>query len=238
MPKPLFARRGGVCASWGLVAGRLAIAGQMVGAIRGGQKLTFATKTKARIWLAGTHAKIVRGDWEPPAALAARRRAEARAAHAVSIGFAEYAKRWFERVRVEPNRSGRIRTHATIRYYRGKVSGYLVPEFGDTPVRRIGEPRIRVMAARLDQIHSPLNPKAESNGITRPVLIVLMMILRQAAKDGIIPAVPGISIPRQCSVRHDADHDPDDDVANPKQVEVLYEATPDLWAVMVLLAAW
>lgn len=200
--------------------------------------LTFATKTEARAWLAGTRTKIVRGDWEPPAALAARRRAEARAAHAVSIGFAEYAERWLERVRVEPNRSGRTRTRATIRSYRGKISGHLVPEFGDTPVRRIDEPRIRVMAARLDQIPSPLNPKAEFNGITRPVLIVLMMILRQAAKDGIIPAVPGISIPRQCSVRHNADHDPDDDVASPKQVEALYQATPDLWAVMVLLAAW
>ncbi|WP_254910536.1 tyrosine-type recombinase/integrase [Gulosibacter sp. 10] len=34
-----------------------------------------------------------------------------------------------------------------------------------------------------------------------------MMILRQAARDGIIPAAPPISIPKQESVRHDHDHD-------------------------------
>jgi integrase len=65
-----------------------------------------------------------------------------------------------------------------------------------------------------------------------------MMILRQAARDGIIPAAPNISIPRQESVRYDADRDPDEDAASPEQVEALYDATPDLWAIMVLLAAW
>ena len=56
--------------------------------------------------------------------------------------------------------------------------------------------RIREMTDRLDQIPAPLNPKSKFNGITRPVLIVLMMILRQAARDGIIPAAPNVSIPR------------------------------------------
>lgn len=36
----------------------------------------------------------------------------------------------------------------------------------------------------------------------------------------------------------DADAGPDDDVATPAQVEALYDATPDHWAIMVLLAAW
>ena len=43
-----------------------------------------------------------------------------------------------------------------------------------------------------------------------------MMILRQAARDGIIPAAPSVSIPRQESVRHDADHDESDDIITPK----------------------
>src|SRR5690606_12233740 len=106
------------------------------------------------------------------------------------------------------------------------------------PMRDIDVNRIRVMTDRLDQIPAPLNPKSKFNGITRPVLIVLMMILRQAARDGIIPSAPSVSIPRQESVRHDADHDESEDIITPKQVEALYEAVPDPWAIMVQLAAW
>lgn len=155
-----------------------------------------------------------------------------------SIGFAEYAERWIEFIRLEPTRGGKKRAVATVRSYKSKVTGYLIPEFGDTEIQRIDMARIRVMTHRLDQIPAPLNPKSKFNGITRPVLIVLMMILRQAARDGIIPAAPPISIPKQESVRHDHDHDPEDDVATPEQVEALYEATPDLYSIMVLLAAW
>ncbi|QPS33594.1 tyrosine-type recombinase/integrase [Brevibacterium casei] len=200
--------------------------------------LTFLTKTDARTWLAGVHTKIARGEWEPPSIVAARRRAEAEAEEARSIGFAEYAERWIEFIRLEPTRGGKKRAIATVRSYKSKVTGYLIPEFGDTEIRHIDMARIRVMTHRLDQIPAPLNPKSKFNGITRPVLIVLMMILRQAARDGIIPAAPPISIPKQESVRHDSDHDPEDDVATPEQVEALYEATPDLYSIMVLLAAW
>jgi len=170
--------------------------------------------------------------------VAARRRATAEAEKARSIGFSEYAERWVAFIRTEPNRSGRKRAIATVRSYKSKVDGYLVPEFEDTPIREIDEARIRQMTDRLDAIPSPLNPKSKFNGITRPVLIVLMMILRQAARDGIIPAAPNISIPKQEAVRHDADHDEDEDVASPEQVEALYEATPEHWAIMVLFAAW
>src|SRR5690625_2268541 len=141
-------------------------------------------------------------------------------------------------IKTEPNRSGKIRAVGTVRSYQGKVSGYLIPEFGDTPMRDIDVNRIRMMTDRLDQIPAPLNPKSKFNGITRPVLIVLMMILRQAARDGIIPSAPSVSIPRQESVRHDADHDESEDIITPKQVEALYEAVPDQWAIMVQLAAW
>lgn len=200
--------------------------------------LTFLTKTDARAWLAGVHTLIARQQWEPPSATAARRRATEEAEKARSIGFSEYAERWVAFIRTEPNRSGRKRAIATVRSYKSKVDGYLVPEFEDTPIRQIDEARIRQMTDRLDAIPSPLNPKSKFNGITRPVLIVLMMILRQAAREGIIPAAPNISIPKQEAVRHDADHDEDEDVASPEQVEALYDVTPDHWAIMVLFAAW
>ncbi|WP_227530991.1 hypothetical protein [Microbacterium tenebrionis] len=97
--------------------------------------------------------------------------------------------------------------------------------------------RTRAMTQRLDRIPAPLNPKSKFNGITRPVLIVLMMISRQAARDGIIPAAPSVSIPRQESVRHDSDHSEGEDVVAPRQVEALYRAVPGQWAIMVPLAA-
>ncbi|WP_187330412.1 hypothetical protein [Demequina iriomotensis] len=63
------------------------------------------------------------------------------------------------------------------------------------------------MTDRLDRIPSPLNPRSNFIGITRPVLIVLMMILRRAARDGIIAAAPAVSVPKQESVRRDEDND-------------------------------
>lgn len=202
------------------------------------KSLTFLTKTDARTWLAGMHTQIARGLWEPPTVGAERRRAEAEAERALTVGFTEYSERWLEINRTETNRSGKRRAVGTVRSYQGKVSGYLVPEFGNTPLREITVERIKKMTDRLDQIPALLNPKSKFNGITRPVLVVLMMILRQAARDGLIPAAPNISVPKQVSVRHDEDHDPDEDVASPNQVEALYRAAEPQWAVMVLLAAW
>jgi putative aldouronate transport system substrate-binding protein len=140
-------------------------------------------------------------------------------------------------IREAPSRSGKMRAAGTIRDYKGKVEGYLVPEFGDTPVREIDAETIRAMAGRLDKIPSVLNRNSKHNGITR-VMIVLMMILRQAARDGVIAAAPAVSIPAQKPVRHDEDHDPGEDVADPVQVEAVYLATPATWRVMILLAAW
>nr|BFF08120.1 hypothetical protein GCM10023233_30890 [Brevibacterium otitidis] len=148
--------------------------------------LTFETKTDARTWLSGVHRKIALGTWESPQAMAARLRAEAEAEAARTIGFTEYAERWVEMIRTQPSRSGKMRSAGTIRSYKGKVHGYLIPEFGDTPVRAIDKNRIREMTDKLDKIPSPLNPKSKFNGVTRPVQTVLMMILRQAARDGYI----------------------------------------------------
>ncbi|WP_457099406.1 tyrosine-type recombinase/integrase [Microbacterium sp. P5_E9] len=184
------------------------------------------------------HTKIARQEWEAPSTLAARRRAEAAGRKARSIGFSEYADGWIAMIRTEPKKGGKLRALGTVRSYKGKIDGYLIPEFGDLPIRDVDAQRIRLLITRLDSIPSPLNPKSKFNGVTRPVLTVLMMILRQAARDGIIPAVPAVSVPRQETVIKDADAGLDEDVATPVQVEALYEATPHQWAIMVLLAAW
>src|SRR5690625_4754506 len=65
------------------------------------------------------------------------------------MGFEEYSKRWLQRIRAEANRSGKIRAVGTVRSYAGKVTGYLVPELGDTPLKEIDADRIREMTDRL-----------------------------------------------------------------------------------------
>ncbi|MEV8134721.1 hypothetical protein AB0O37_05420, partial [Microbacterium chocolatum] len=97
----------------------------------------------------------------------------------------------------EPKKNGKQRAVGTVRSYKSKVDGYLIPEFGDLPVREIDAERIRLLTLRLDSIPSPLNPRSKFNGVTRPVLTVLLMLLRQAARDGVIPAVPTVTLPRQ-----------------------------------------
>lgn len=202
------------------------------------QALTFQTKTDARAWLARVQVSIAEGGWEAPAAAAERRRLEEAAEAARNIGFRDYAERWIDMVKSTPSRSGNMRSAGTVRTYRGKITGYLVPELHDTPVREIDVVRIRELAAKLDKIPAEVNRKATHNGVTRPVLVVLMMILRQAVRDGIIVAAPAVSIPKQKSVRHSADHDLSEDVIEPVQVEELYDATPPEWRILILLAAW
>lgn len=79
------------------------------------KSLTFLTKADARSWLTGMHARISRGEWEPPAAVPKRRRADTAADEARSIGFTTDAKRWIEMLRTEPNRAGRRRAAGTVR---------------------------------------------------------------------------------------------------------------------------
>jgi len=200
--------------------------------------LTFLTKTDARAWLASTHTSIARQEWEPPSVLAARRRAEVATEKKRSVGFSEYAERWIAMIRTQPKKNGKRRALGTVRSYKSKIDGYLVPEFGDLPIGEVDIERIGALTTRLDSIPSPLNPRSKFNGVTRPVLTVLMMILRQAARDGVITAAPAISLPRQEPVVKDPDAEVDDEVAAPDQVEALFNATPPQWRVMVLLAAW
>ena len=76
--------------------------------------LTFLTKTDARTWLAGVHTTIARGEWTPPSTVAARRRMEAAAEKARSIGFSDYANQWIATVRTEPKKNGKRRALGTV----------------------------------------------------------------------------------------------------------------------------
>lgn len=97
-------------------------AGSYTARTDGDKPLTFLTKTDARAWLASVHTKIARNDWEPPAVLAARRRAE-----------------------VEADRPPCAWAEAEYAHYRGgSVMETVRPVARDRRVRGMGEKRSRI----------------------------------------------------------------------------------------------
>lgn len=200
--------------------------------------LTFLTKTDARAFLNQTHAAIARGEWESPEDAVRRREEEAAAAARRDITFREYALAWLERVQHEPGKGGRPRRPGTVMVYRGRVHNYLLEPLGDLRVRDIDTGVVRALTAEIVARPSVLRPGAAHNGVAGDAVDMLKTILRAAVRDGLLETVPDVPTPSRRSVRHDADHAPEDDVATPQQVDALYEAVPQPWRIAVLLAAW
>ncbi|MEU2200570.1 site-specific integrase [Isoptericola sp. NPDC019482] len=204
----------------------------------GGQPLTFVTKTDARGFLNLTHAAIVRGEWESPEDAARRREAEAAEAARRDVTFREYALAWLDRVQHEPGKGGRTRRPGTVMVYRGRVRNHLLGPLGDMRVRDIDSAVVRAVSTELASQPSVLKPGVDHNGIAGDAVDLLKMILRAAMRDGLLETMPDVPTPSRRSVRHDADHTPEDDVATPQQVDALYAAAPEHWRIAVLLAAW
>ena len=92
---------------------------------------TFATKTAAREWLAGVHAEIAAGTWEPPEARAARLEAEARA----RLEFAEFAAEWLARY---PEGEKTWTRHESI------LRVHVLPRWGAVPLAEIAARDVRL----------------------------------------------------------------------------------------------
>jgi len=122
--------------------------------------------------------------------------------------------------------------------YRGRVRNYLLEPLGDMRVRDVDTDVVRKLTAELVARPSVLKPGAAYNGVAGDTVDVLKTILRAAVRDGILETMPDVPTPSRRSVRHDADHTPEDDVATPQQVDALYDAVPQPWRIAVLLAAW
>ena len=144
--------------------------------------LTFLTKSDAREWLNGVHAKIGRGEWLPPAEAVRRRRAAAEAAAARDVTFREYAERWLERIATEPGKGGKLRRPGTVLAYRGRVRNYLMAPLGDVKVREIDTERVRALVIKLVAVPSVLKEDARHNGIAGDAVDVLKMILRAGSE--------------------------------------------------------
>lgn len=87
--------------------------------VRYAAPLTFTSLTDARGWLAGQHAAIVAGTWEPPAVMKAKAEAEAADANET---LAEYAATW---LRTNRNRKGEVLRPRTVTEYKRLLSGPL-----------------------------------------------------------------------------------------------------------------
>ena len=82
---------------------------------------TFLTKTEAERWLTRAEAEILDGDWIDP--------------NAGRVSFGEYAADWIdERPNLRPK---------SIRLYRYLLRGHLFPDFGNVPLNRITDSRVR-----------------------------------------------------------------------------------------------
>jgi hypothetical protein len=148
------------------------------------RSLTFLTKGDARAWLNRVHERIARGEWEPPAEAARRRRAEAEAAQLRDITFREYAERWLEGIQREPGKGGKPRRPGTVIGYRGRVNNYLLEPLGDLKVRDIDTEVVRALTVDLVALAPVLKPGAKHNGVAGDVVDTLKMILRAAVRDG------------------------------------------------------
>ncbi|WP_051027962.1 hypothetical protein [Cellulosimicrobium cellulans] len=173
---------------------------------------------------------------ESPEDAARRREAEAAESARRDVTFREYALAWLDRVQHEPGKGGRTRRPGAVMVYRGRVRNHLLGPLGDLRVR--GSAVVQAVSTQLASQPSVLKPGADHAGIAGDAVDLLKMILHSAMRGGLLETMPDVPTPSRRSVRHDADHTSEDDVATPQQVDALYAAAPPHWRIAVLLAAW
>ena len=122
---------------------------------------TFATKTEAERWLTRAEAEILDGDWIDP--------------DAGRVPFGEYAADWIvERPSLRPH---------TIRLYRYLLRDHLHPGFGDLPLNRITDARVRRW--RKELLDSGVSPVT-----TAKAYRLLKAVMNTAVSDGLIRRNP------------------------------------------------
>lgn len=96
---------------------------------------TYRTKTEAKEWLAGIQADIGRKTWKSPEQEKAERLAAEALAAREAKTFASYAADWLEHRKL---------TRATHRSYESLLKIHLLPYWGETPIKQITSPDVRV----------------------------------------------------------------------------------------------
>ena len=173
-----------------------------------GGPLTFAAKADADRWLALRQAEIVRGAWLPPAEPAPK--------PAAPKMLGEYSAAWL---------AGRELSESTRRLYRATLAKQILPTFGATPLTEITPAKVRDWHARLRTKTGPRQRAAAYS--------LLRTIMTTAVADEAIAANP-------CRIRGAGSAKRAKPIrpATLAELEVLTEAMPPRYRLMVLLAAW
>jgi integrase len=164
---------------------------------------TFVTKTEAERWLTRAEAEILDGDWIDP--------------DAGRVPFGEYAADWIaERPSLRPH---------TIRLYRYLLRDHLHPGFGDLPLNRITDARVRRW--RKELLDSGVSPVT-----TAKAYRLLKAVMNTAVSDGLIRRNP-------CRLKGAGqEHSAERPVLSIAQVMDLAEAIDPRFRVFLLLAVF
>ena len=170
--------------------------------------ITFDTKLDAEAWLVDERRLIVAGDWMPPDQRGVPQPTSDQT-------FGEYAATWLA------ERPIKIRTHER---YERILRDDLLPPFGPIPMRAISPEAIRTWHAK----YGTSKPTARSQAYS-----LLRTILGTAVTDGQLAANP-CHIRGAGNVKRVHKVEP----ATLEELEVMTEAMPPRYRLMLLLAAW
>ncbi len=192
----------------------------------------YDTITDARAALDIARADTVRGNFVPPAARRAARRAEEEKAEAESVTLRQWSETWLAQLEANPERS-----RATVLSYRSVLKNHVWPELGDVRLADLTSQRVADHLGLLASRPSKRHPRARVNGVTPNVVIALRSCINAAvkAKVGGLESFEFPLAPKHRRVRPEDEHG---DVATPEEGRVMTEAMPERLRIAVPLAAW
>ncbi len=169
---------------------------------------TFDSKLDAEAWLVDERRLIQSGEWLPPSH---RRQTKT----LTEMCFGEYAETWWEERTLKPT------TRAEYRYV---LDRDLLPVFGEIPLKAITSESVRTWYAR----YGTVKPTSRSHAYS-----LLRTILGTAVHDGLLPSNP-------CHIRGAGNVQRVHKVepATLSELEIMTEALPPRYRLMLLLAAW
>ena len=173
---------------------------------------TFAAKLDAEAWLTDRRREIDREMWSPPVdepTLAAKR-----------LTFGDYSESWLARRQV----GGRPIKPRTKAHYRRILDAHLKPKFGTLPLASITSAEVRDWYAEL----LPDKPTMRSH-----VYALMRTIMTTAAAEDVISTNP-VKVRGAGVVKRTHKPKP----ATLAELDVIAEAMPERWRLMVPLSAW
>lgn len=167
---------------------------------------TFRAQIDADRWLFQRQDEIAAGTWNRPEV----------ATKATAITFAAYAEKWLERTTMAP---------LTRKARRGLLKNYLLPTFGDRPLRAIRRSEVRDWFWALDRNRTPSVP--------RNTYILLHTIFEAAIDEELVDSNP-VRVKGAAAYETAKQVEP----ATPEELAALIEEMPHKWRLLVALGAW